>query len=88
MSNFQAKWFEGVKDPREREEILETLNNAFLRENFLNILTRMEAELDRLETTLTAYDSPSWAYRQAHINGSREVYSKIRQLFKESKTNG
>lgn len=88
MSVFQAKWFEGVKDPREREEILETLNNVFLRENFLNILTRMEAELDRMETSITAYDSPSWSHRQAHINGTRETFAKIRALFKESRTNG
>lgn len=30
------------------------------------------AELDQTEISTTAYDNPSWAYKQAHINGAKK----------------
>lgn len=34
---------------------------------------------------LDSYDSPSWAYRQAHINGYREGISKGLELIQDLK---
>ena len=85
-----SDWFVNVKDPDEKRQIIEILQNEFLRTNFLAIIDRLEASLDRQELGITAYDSPSWSHRQAHINGNREAYARIRALFtlKDSKTNG
>lgn len=58
-------------------------------DTFLAILDHLEAREERVELSVSQYDSPSWAYRQAHINGARQVYQTLRQyLTKESKTNG
>lgn len=85
-----AKWLENVRDPAERDRIIEVLQNPFLRDNFLAILDRIEAEEERLELDLDGYADAAWAYRQADLNGAKRAYRKIRTLFKlkESKTNG
>lgn len=90
MAKIMPDWFSREKDPQLREQIIELLSNQLLRSTFLKILDRIEAEEERMEITLSAYDSPSWAYKQADLNGARRAYSKMRALFntKDSKTNG
>lgn len=44
------------------------------------ILDEQIKNLDRQEMTSEAYDSPSWAYKQAHLNGERSRLTKVKQL--------
>lgn len=58
-------------------------------DDILKIINHFESQEEKIETALSAYDNPSWAYKQAHINGSRRVYKLLRQILtKESNTNG
>lgn len=85
----KSEWLRNL--PLEQQkEISELLRNSLMRQTFLGILDRMAAEEERQELTLTAYDSPSWAYKQADLNGARRVLTKLRGLFdfERSKTNG
>lgn len=75
-------------NPEEQEKLESILGNKFLVESFLKIIDRMIAEEEAMELSLKAYENPSWAYKQADLNGARRAYSKIKNLFKESKTNG
>ena len=56
-------------------------NNKVFVEKILSILDRMVDEEDRGELSLTAYDNPSWAYKQADRNGARRAYTKVKALF-------
>ncbi len=85
-----SAWTKNIKDPKERKELTEVLDSPYLRNNFLKILDAIQAEEERLETTLDTYDNPSWAYKQADLNGAKRAYNRIRSLFntKETKTSG
>jgi hypothetical protein len=55
--------------------------------NTTTVLTRLraiieekDAVLTKQETTLESYDTPSWAYKQAYLNGKRAAYREIRDL--------
>jgi hypothetical protein len=37
-------------------------------------------QLDRQEVDPSVYDTPNWAYRQAHKNGQRAMLEKIRKI--------
>lgn len=37
----------------------------------------IETRLDSLERAESNYDSPSWAYKQAHYNGKREALLEV-----------
>jgi hypothetical protein len=71
-------WLEGLRD-QEREERKVLIKGS---KKTLDILSKIcynmyrEAE----ESSLADYDSPSWAYRQAHINGLKEAYGKIKEI--------
>lgn len=70
-------WFNSL-DPKDRETLEAQLKYSVLKEQFLKILEQFSRELPQ---TKPDYDNPSWAYRQAHINGLTEAYNKIRKLF-------
>lgn len=71
-------WLEGLKD-KDREERKVLIRGS---KKTLDILSKIcynmyrEAE----NSSISDYDSPSWAYRQAHINGLKEAYNKIQEV--------
>lgn len=80
-SKICADWFRD-KSPKEKEDLEYILrNNTILREALLEILTRYESEEVRSEISVSQYDNPSWAYKQADTNGAKRAYAKIRTLF-------
>lgn len=82
MSNRpKSDWFTDVSG-KDKEELTYVLqNNPTLIQAFLKILDRMEKEEGRHETSVSEYDSPSWAYKQADRNGAKRIISKVRALF-------
>lgn len=75
------EWLKQLPDKKLQEDIENLLRNTFVRETFLGIIMRMQEEEERIETSLKSYDNPSWAYKQADLNGARRAYNKIRSLF-------
>ena len=55
-------------------------NNVFLLTRLREIIDHKIAELERMEMTPTVYDNPSWAYKQAHINGVSQALNDIKKL--------
>lgn len=78
-----------VLSETDQESVRELLKNKHLIDAFLRVLDRIEAEEERRDISLAAYENPAWAYMQAHTNGTKRAYNRIRSLFKQdSKTNG
>lgn len=74
-------WFKG-RSQKEKDELEYVLrNNSILRQALLDILTRYEEAETRIEISSAQYDNPSWAYKQADINGAKRALAKIRTLF-------
>ena len=74
-------WFKGLeeKDKTKLEDLLR--HNTFLLSRLLSVLDEWEKEIENRETSTSDYDSPSWAYKQAHYNGQKSTLSKIKRLF-------
>ncbi len=83
-----TEWLVKVLGPDSSTEDIRTLTNPHISELFIHLLDHLEAEEARPEISLKEYDNPAWVYKQAHLNGTRRAYQKLRNLFKESKTNG
>lgn len=84
MSNqrpIKTAWFKN-RNSREKEELEYVLrNNVLLKEAILSILETMKDTEERKEIRPDAYENPSWAYKQADINGAKRVIEEIRSLF-------
>lgn len=73
-------WFKDITDPQIRQHIEELLQNETFKEVFLKIIDELEAQEERIIYKLTTYDSPSWAYKQADLNGAKRAYRTMRAL--------
>lgn len=65
----------------EQEEFEKTLRHS------TTVLTRLQQIVDekiyaieREENSITTYETPSWAFKQAHLNGERSGLTKIKNL--------
>jgi hypothetical protein len=80
MSNrtFPSVWLSRCKNAADREEFKQYLaNSRRLFDELDHLLVREEALLPRQEYD---YSDAAWAYKQAHLNGMRDMLSRIRQL--------
>jgi len=72
-------WTHHIKDPQHKEKYEQEIKHSVT--SFTNrlrqILKDMDASLDGQETSVKAYDSPNWHYRQADTNGYRRCIKKI-----------
>lgn len=82
MKQLQTIWLKHLSDPDHRENLEKTIrNNSVLFKRVLDILAEMEQSILSEERTKTQYETPSWAYLQAHKNGSLETLKKLKDLF-------
>jgi hypothetical protein len=73
----QSAWLNGTKD-QERENLK---NYIISNKKMLDILNKILYNMYReVENSSYDYDSPSWAHKQAHINGVKETLNKIMKL--------
>lgn len=80
QKKFQLKWFNGLDD-KQAQQLKDILNhNTIFFDRFLEILDEFERELEGREYSLEDYENPSWAYKQAHINGQKTLIHKIKRL--------
>lgn len=69
-------------------KVQDLLDNATYVTLLLQVIDKLAAHEEKLAYTLTTYDSPSWAYKQADFNGAQRAYLRMRALLQDSKTNG
>lgn len=75
--SYPSIWFQGMKED-DKQKLIHSLKSSDLSQRLQSILEDWERQL---EPTIKDYESPSWAYKQAHRNGMLEVYKKLRSLF-------
>ena len=77
--SIKTEWLKGVNDPKEREKEKKIIENSnFLLDKLKEICYNKLEELDHV--TKIDYDNPSWACKQAHINGEKQAYRSIIEL--------
>lgn len=59
----------------------EIRNSTFVVGRIKELIAEYETELRQIETKMDTYDSPSWACKQAHINGRRQELNRFLKLF-------
>lgn len=75
-----AYWLDQDKgeDRTKTEEIVR--HNIFLLSRLQSILLRQLSNIENEEQSKGVYDNPSWAFKQAHLNGMRQSYKEILKL--------
>jgi hypothetical protein len=75
-----SDWIKSLPEA-ERVEFEKSLRHS------TTVLTRLQQIVDeklfaieREENSTVIYDTPSWAYKQAHLNGERSGLTKIKNL--------
>lgn len=75
-------WYEGLdeKEKKETESLIKA--SSLLLRRLDQVLDNQQKNLDRVENNLDVYSSPSWAYKQAHLNGTRQAYQTMKALLR------
>ncbi len=75
-----SDWIRNLPES-ERAEFEKALrNNGFILNRLIDILYERLGSVDRAEINREQYESPSWAYWQAHQNGRREGLTEVLSL--------
>lgn len=75
------EWFKHCQSEQEKKDFEVTLrNNGFVLDKLIRILEDKLISIDRDEASRLSYDSPSWAFLQAHQNGRREGLTEVLNL--------
>lgn len=82
-SRLNSAWVQLFKSDPEKLKEFETyfLNSNRLINALMEIIRKKKEILDRKELTEDMYDSPSWAAKQAHMNGAKAELRFIESLF-------
>lgn len=76
-----TRWTQHLKSKEQQERFLQALKNDTLVLGRLRDIIEEEIEaVGRREVRSDSYDSPSWAYQQAHYNGVRQQLLALRDL--------
>lgn len=75
------RWTSHLQDPEEKKRFVAyLLNSKGVFDRLTAIINQLELELEEKELQENIYDSPSWAARQADINGYRRCLRRITKL--------
>lgn len=76
-----SQWTKNLSDPKDKERFQSSiLGSRPVLERLQELLDEEEKDLDSSELKEATYDTPSWAYLQAHKNGQRSMIRKIKTL--------
>ncbi len=74
-------WTKNLKTQEEKDNFNNQLLGARpVLERLQELLNEKEVELDRSERRLSAYETPNWAYIQAHKNGCASMLQSVKEL--------
>lgn len=80
MRSLSLEWTKGISSEK-RFSFEEVIRNSTLALGRLyDLCDEWERELDKAETSLSDFDTPNWALRQAYRNGDRSRIRKLRDL--------
>lgn len=65
-------WTSHLRDPEDKERFEKSIQSSkSVLDRLKDILEGRLKAIDIMETSLEAYSSPNWDYKQAHYNGSK-----------------
>lgn len=77
-------WTKHLQEPKAKEDFEALLRNSTtIAQRLRQLIEEFETECQSKETSLSEYDTPSWSYKQAHMNGQRSAYTRIKNLLGE-----
>lgn len=76
MSQYKEIWFRGLSAD-DKDLLKRQISNSLIADRLREIILEWERNLP---VTQADYDSPSWAYRQAHQNGMSEILNKLKSI--------
>jgi hypothetical protein len=78
-------WTKHIKDPEDKSKLEDAIRGSRQAlDRLLKIIEDQEAALDRNEMSISVYDTPNWAERQAHKNGNREAFAYLKTLIRST----
>lgn len=77
MKPLNNEWFVGVPPSKKDDFEKQIRRESTVLMHLRNMVKRWEAELLRQSSSAHDYNSPSWAYKQAHNNGD---YARLRKM--------
>jgi hypothetical protein len=88
MKGLNGRWTRGVShEAKARQNVYHTVLGArgaweLLRE----ILDEVSSEVNKAQSTEPDYHDAAWAYRQAHLNGKKEMLATVKDLIPSAET--
>lgn len=73
-------WTKHLRDEAKTEFEGSLTNSGLVLRRLYDILKEFETESTNKEISISEYDSPSWAYKQAYLNGQRSAYTRMKDL--------
>lgn len=78
---FSQAWTQHLKTQEEKDDFYrEVMGSKRVLRRLKDIISSKEFSLDYQEMSEKSYDSPNWAYRQAHRNGFRQCVEGYKKL--------
>lgn len=76
-----VEWTKHLPSEDEKQDFRRKVQGSkIVLDRLVALLEEYEQTLDRVETNIENYSTPSWDYRQAHKNGNREMIYRIKKL--------
>ena len=76
-----VEWTKHLKTEAEKKEFEASVrHDTLVLGRLLEIIEDKINSLDREEITPSSYENSAWAYKQAHINGTRQGLTTVKNL--------
>jgi hypothetical protein len=76
-----SAWTKNLKDPKDIERFKNSLlGSKIVLRRLMELLNEVGTDQDRIERDKRVYESPNWAYKQAHLNGFRDCLETIKKI--------
>ena len=80
-SKVALRWTQHLKTEEQKERFLQALrNDTLVLGRLKEVIEEDLAALSRREVRTDSYESPSWAFQQAHYNGVKQQLLALRDL--------
>lgn len=74
-------WTKHAKDQEDKAQLEKSIRHSkWILERLDEILQEMETSQTKQEISPISYNSPNWAYRQAHSNGFKQCLQLVRKM--------
>lgn len=81
MKTLPLEWFKHLQSPAEKKELEQAIrHDTYVLGRLLAIVDEKLENVSKSEVSYSDYENPSWAYKQAHLNGVKHGLTEVRKL--------